>query len=150
MKMRARRFRLSTRSGYPRLSALDGAAESHLHQVAWSGDVLQAAVLIAQGANVNLVDSAGETPLHGASACGHVEMVRLLLAAGAQIDIHAAATRGFTPLHWAAGWGNIETVQLLVEAGAQVSAKDYSGLSAEEIALEHKHKDIAAYLRTVA
>ena len=149
MKMRARRLRLPTRSE-PRLSALDGAAESELHQVAWSGDVLEAAVLLVRGANVNHVDRAGETPLHGAAACGHVEMARLLITAGAEVNLHAVATRGFTPLHWAAGWGNIETVRLLVEAGAHVSAKDSAGVSPEQIALEHKNHDIAAYLRAVA
>jgi ankyrin repeat protein len=149
MKMRARRLRLPTRRR-PRFSALDGAAEFDLHQVAWSGDVLEAAVLLARGANVNQVDSAGEAPLHGAAACGHVKMVRLLVAAGAQVNLHAVATRGFTPLHWAAGWGNIETVRFLVEAGAHVSAKDSTGLSPEEIALEHKQHEIAAYLHALA
>ena len=148
--MRARRLLRPNRRRWPGFTALDGAAESLLHQAAWSGDVLQAAVLIAKGANVNLVDSAGETALHGAAACGHTEMVRLLISAGAQINIAASATRGFTPLHWAAGWGNIETVRFLVEAGASVIAKDAVGLSAAEIALEHKNEHIAAYLRTAA
>jgi ankyrin repeat protein len=150
MKMRARRNRGQRKDSPARLSALDGAAESELHHVAWAGDVLQAAVLIAKGASVNQVDSAGETALHGAAACGHTEMVRLLVSAGAQVNIQAHATRDFTPLHWAAGWGNIRTVQLLVEAGAMVSAKDAAGKSPKEIALEHKNQDIAAYLSTVA
>jgi len=150
MKQRSRRLRKKLHVGEFRLTALEGAAETPLHEAAWRGEIEIARALVASGANVNHIDSAGETALHGAAACGHAFMVKFLISAGAEINLHAEATRGFTPLHWAAGWGNLETAKVLVEAGAIVSAKDAFGLTAEEIALEHNRNDISAYLRSYA
>ena len=150
MATRSRRMRKKLRIGEFRLTAQEGAAETPLHEAAWIGDVETARALVAGGAHVNHIDSAGESPLHGAAACGHTEMVEYLISVGAEVNVHAAATRGFTPLHWAAGWGNLETTKALVQSGAIVLAKDVFGLTPEEIAVEHNHQDIVAYLRGAA
>lgn len=150
MPNRSRRLRKKLRVGEFGRTALEGEAETPLHEAAWVGDVEFARALVSTGANVNCIDTAGESPLHGAAACGHVEMVEYLVSAGANVNIQAEATRGFSPLHWAAGWGGLEPTVALVKAGANVHAKDAYGLTPEQIAVEHQRNDVADFLRSVA
>ena len=150
MPNRSRRLRKKLRIGEFRLTALDGAPETPLHEAAWVGDIETASALVAAGANVNCIDTAGESPLHGAASWGHVEMIEYLVSVGADVNLQAPATRGFSPLHWAAGWGGLAPTIALVKAGANVQAVDAYGLTPAQIALEHKKNDVAEYLRSVA
>ena len=98
----------------------------------WKGDAAAVAVLVAQGANVNV--SRTETPLLEAidivPKSFNIEVVKILLGAKG-IDVNKLGSRGMgsytwtrAPLHVAAKNGNAEVVRLLLEAGAKVDIKD--------------------------
>ncbi|WP_162918477.1 ankyrin repeat domain-containing protein [Taklimakanibacter deserti] len=80
---------------------------SVLHYIAQQGEVEEAELLVAAGANLNARDNLfGQTPLHHANACcngaiGAIvnhEMVRFLIAHGA--DMNAEDINGRTPLFY--------------------------------------------------
>lgn len=61
--------------------------DSPLHVLAWRKDNFGAELLIAAGADVNVVGDMGETPLHVALSQQNREMVQSLLRAGARVDL---------------------------------------------------------------
>ncbi|HVI03608.1 MAG TPA: ankyrin repeat domain-containing protein [Enhygromyxa sp.] len=85
-----------------------------------AGDVAMVEILLAGGADPNLVQSYGSTALSYAvsESGGNVEMVRLLLAAKA--NPMPVDDSGHTPLSTPAAHGNIAILELLLEAGASV------------------------------
>ena len=71
-----------------------------LHDMAHTGDVPKARLLLQHGADVNYIDDEyRSTPLGYAARWGHVEMVKLLLESGA--DPNKSGASWSTPLAWA-------------------------------------------------
>ena len=88
-----------------------------LHDMAHTGDVPKARLLIEYGVDLNRVDDEyRSTPLGYAARWGHVEMVRLLLANGA--DPRKSGAGWSTPLSWARSKNHSEAEKILHEAGA--------------------------------
>ena len=87
-----------------------------LHWAAIKGHHECIQMLVAAGADLNVVGTSEMVPLHWAAIKGHHECVQMLAAAGA--DPHVADPNGMVPLHWAACDGHHECVQMLVAAGA--------------------------------
>ena len=78
------------------------------------------ALLLAGGANVNMVDGSGVTPLYRAVESGYEKAVSLLVEAGAACDSTDAA--GLTLLHRAAEEGYPKIIVQLLEAGLSVDS----------------------------
>jgi ankyrin repeat protein len=76
-------------------------------------------ILIAAGADVNVMSKNGETALMEAADNGDVDLVEILIAAGA--DVMAKAAVGGTALRSAATKGNTGVVKTLIAAGVDVS-----------------------------
>lgn len=87
------------------------------------------ALLVAEGADVNLVAN-GDAPLHFAGKyAGNAEIATLLIDNGADVNL-VTDRRGLTPLHVAASRSNVAVARVLIANGADVDAKgtwrDYS------------------------
>lgn len=88
-----------------------------LHDMAHTGDVPKARLLIEYGADINYVDDEyRSTPLGYSVRWGHVAMVKLLLESGAEPNKSDASWS--TPLAWARKKDHGEIEQILLEAGA--------------------------------
>ena len=83
-------------------------------------------LLLAAGANANLVETTGSTALIAASNAGHVEVVSLLLDAGADTDV--VDKRGMTALIMASDRGHAAVVSLLLDAGADSNVATHTAL----------------------
>ena len=92
--------------------------ETLLHVAAWGAHEI-AALLIANGADVNAQGRRDETPLYAAATWDDREMAVLLIANGADVNVKTYTT---TPLHEAAKWNSEEVAALLLENGADVNA----------------------------
>ena len=99
--------------------------------------------LLAGGAGVEVTDSSGFTALHLAALHGRAGAVPLLLKSGADVNGKA---QGWTPLHRAAWGGDTATVKALLAGGADVDVRDTNGKTAQQIALQRGHGDIAPFL----
>jgi ankyrin repeat protein len=78
-------------------------------------------LLLAKGANVDVMDQRRVTPLNAATFGNDTDTIRVLLEAGADIDTPDTFI-GLTPLMNAAGNRNVEAVKLLIAKGAKVNA----------------------------
>ena len=88
-----------------------------LHDMAQSGDVAKARLLIDHGAELDTIeDEYRSTPLGLAARWGRRPLVELLLARGANPNASGAAWS--TPLAWARKKGHTEIERMLVAAGA--------------------------------
>ena len=88
-----------------------------LHDMAHTGDVHKARLLIQHGADLNYVDDEyRSTPLGYAARWGHVEMVKLLLAQGA--DPNKSGASWSTPLAWARRKNHTQIERILYDSGA--------------------------------
>jgi ankyrin repeat protein len=88
----------------------------------------------------------GLTPLMLCLDAGRGEIGRILIELGA--DVHLVDQYGRTALWFAAERGLADIATLLLKAGADVNATDTAdGLSAMDVALLHKHQEVAAILR---
>lgn len=76
------------------------------------------------------------------------EIVKLLLAEKANVNLKEKNTEE-TALMKAARFGNVDTVQLLIDANADPSKVNKEGKNAYQIALQHKHTDIARLLKDI-
>jgi len=105
------------------IDQVSGDGFSALHLACFFGATDAAALLITQGANVNI--HAGNMsdlrPIHSASAAGQGAIVHLLLQAGAKPNVIQAG--GYTPLMVSASLGNAPVVDMLLEYGADISVK---------------------------
>jgi ankyrin repeat protein len=90
--------------------------------------------------------SSGRTPLEVACRRGFAEIAALLVDAGA--DVRRRNDVNATPLMAAVVGGKLQIVRMLVERGADVRrcSRGYSTLSTLQVALRHRHFEIAAWL----
>jgi len=93
------------------------ALKTSLHAAAKESDDKRAALLLAEGEDVNAKDRDGCTPLHIAAQVGAKRVVELLLR-GASIE--AKDDQGHTPVQLAAAEGRDEVVSLLLSKGAEI------------------------------
>ena len=89
-----------------------------LHDMAHTGDVPKARLLIQYGADVNYLDDEyRSTPLGYAARWGHIAMVKLLLESGA--DPNKSGATWSTPLAWSRKKNHQDVERILREAGAK-------------------------------
>ncbi len=84
-----------------------------------TGNEKWAALLLEQGADVNVTDKFGTTPLMLASMKGHTGLVKLFLKNGAQAG--AQERGGSTALRWASEKGHREIVRMLQARLAEIA-----------------------------
>ena len=92
-----------------------------------------AKVLLAQGADPNIIPMSTFHALYGAAANGHVKMCNLLLDHGAKIE--QESDRGLRPLHGACKGGHWDCAESLIERGADVLALDVGQESPIQVAM---------------
>jgi ankyrin repeat protein len=123
-----------------------------LSAAAFAGHATIVDLLIANGADVNVIDRDG-TPLHWAAYARqsvdekrYAEVVKKLLAVGA--DVHAKdPQRGRTPLHKSVARGRDKVAGLLIAAGAEVDARDDEKQATPlHLACSRGHRDAAELL----
>ena len=86
----------------------------------------------------------GQTALHWAATKGHEAIVQWLLRNHAPLE--AKNANGARPLHAAASAGSTAVVSMLLAAGVKVGARDDDGKSAERIARDRGHGQLAELL----
>lgn len=126
-----------------RVGARSRSGATALHLAANRGYTAMVALLLAQGAAVDASDIPGNTPLLEASWKGHSGVADLLLAKGANPNL-ANPVSGVTPLHEATSKGHIELVSMLLARGADPAAKDKTGNTALDQALQNHQVSVLA------
>lgn len=122
--------RARMREGSPRI-----VFATALMRAAFAGDLQLVKLLLAHGADPQIVSSDRETALMAACGTGFIngyhrqkppaerlEVVKLLIDLGG--DVNAADSYGITPLMVAANLGDIGVVRYLIEKGADLGAHD--------------------------
>ena len=114
----------------------EGGDWTHLHAVAWDGNIEAARMLLEVGHPVDPQIATGHTPLHMAAQLGNVEIARLLLDEKRERDaseraaVDARTSSGITPLYLAIQKGQLGMAQLLLDSGAAINAQTETGYSA--------------------
>lgn len=125
------------------VNRVDPNGRGALHEAAESGTAEQVALLIENGADLDLVDEQRWTPLYLSARTpdqdSDARKVRLLLDAGA--DPNIATVEGWTPLIAAARYADADTMRLLLDAGADGTARTADGWSALHFAARHPELD---------
>ena len=134
------------------MNARDKSGMSVLEQAASSNHIELVRLLLAKGADVNMVDEGGFTALVNAAGNGdrNSALVKLLLEHGAAVNVRTGDTFEVvkngpialghqTPLQIAAGQANYEAVEALLKAGADVNAKDVRNATALVFAVATDH-----------
>ena len=113
--------------------------------------------LESQGKDINpVLQGLGWTPFHIAADKGWLDIlnyyIKKLESQGKDINpaLIAGPNLGSTPLHVAAANGCLAIVKTLIYRGALLMAKNNAGQTAEDLAREHDHQDVATYLHTTA
>jgi ankyrin repeat protein len=122
--------RARMREGSPRI-----VFATALMRAAFSGDIELVKLLLAHGANPNIVSRDNETMLLAAAGNGFIpgynkqrtpaerlEVVKLMVDLGQ--DVNAADNYGITPLMVAANIGDVPVIQYLIDKGADLAAYD--------------------------
>ncbi|WP_265014610.1 ankyrin repeat domain-containing protein [Wolbachia endosymbiont (group B) of Camptogramma bilineatum] len=99
-----------------------------------------AKILIAEGADVNIVDFFEQTPLHVAAKYNHINIAKILIAEGADVNMVDFCKQ--TPLHVAVENNSIETVRALIKRGANIYVED----ELNRMPLHHAVKNSSAEL----
>jgi hypothetical protein len=102
-------------SGFNVNSQVDEWKIAPLHAAASNGHKEIVEILIANGANINIVNKFNCTPIYFAAALGYTEIVKLLLEKGANTNIKEVQ-KGETPVDAAKRNGHMEIVNLLSQA----------------------------------
>jgi ankyrin repeat protein len=129
------------------LSAYSTDGWTPLHLAVFFGRVNIVHLLLAKGANLNAVSRNDQavTPLHSALANpNNAAVAQVLIDCGADVSVRQAG--GLTPLHYAAANGLESIVKSLLARGANRSAKEQSGKTPHDLALEKGHTNIASLL----
>jgi uncharacterized protein len=132
-----------------------GSPNRYLHAAINSGSIDCVELMLARGANVNLVGEEGLTPVMISARLtyrGGVEMTKLLIDRGA--NVNARASKGSTALMFAS-WGvadhyqdeYVEVVRLLIKHGAKVNVKNKMGDTPLTIAKSGNWKKIVTTLK---
>jgi ankyrin repeat protein len=123
----------------PRLAADDG--QTALHNVATTGQLEAAPMLLAAGAEVDAETSAGTypgtTPLLCAAEAGRKDMIALLLEHGANLEAadHGEWQEcGRTALHFAVEREDLGLIEWLLEKGADPEAARSDGYTTLDVA----------------
>jgi ankyrin repeat protein len=111
------------------------------------GDTEISCALICAGALLSQKDLSGSLPLVEAAYRGDLRVVGALIEAGADVQAEANVYEKFTQnvvhkvtaLIAAARQGYGDVVEILLHAGADVRARDGTGLTARDWAIQHKH-----------
>jgi len=102
-----------------------------LHDMAFTGDIPKARLLLAHGADLNAIDDEySSTPLGYAAHWGKQEMAAFLLEQGA--DPNAAGASWATPLAWARRKGHAELENDLRRAGAHEGGSTMAGTNVQK------------------
>ena len=110
-----------------------------------TGDHVQAALLLDQGASVNWISPNDySTPLHVAASLGHESVVRLLLDRGASVNVEDNSNR--TPLHGTALTGHQVLAALLLDRGASINAETRDNLTPLHCAAQGGHESVVRML----
>jgi len=119
-----------------------------LHYAAFGGNVPNVKWLLDHGADMRLRAKTKfkNSPFLVATLTMDPDTVKLFLDRGA--DVLERQGEGDTALHEAASTGDLAMVHLLVERGSDVNARDDAGMSALDYAVQEKHDEVAAYLRS--
>ena len=125
----------------------DGWTPLHLAGFFGQADIVRMLVGLKADLAVRSRNSMANTPLH-ASMAGKCDTdgVAAILEAGA--DVNAAGEQGYTPFHLAASRGNRRLAEMLIEKGANERALLEDGRTAAQIAREHGHGEMAAWLES--
>jgi len=124
-----------------------------LQEAVSAGDIKEARVLIAKGADVNFAKrislvNAGEvdgwTPLMSAAMTGNSEMLKLLVKSGAWVNY--MNSRAVGALWLAAGSGSLESVKLLVARRAYINNSNDEEVTPLMAAAMNGHYQVARYL----
>lgn len=107
-------------------------------------DIICLNVLLAEGADVNVIDEEGNTPLMLASRIGNPRIVKIILAHNPVLNVKNM--NGYTALMIASEQGQTHIVEQLLAKGASVSVRNSSGLTAADLAIRNGHPSTAAVL----
>jgi ankyrin repeat protein len=107
------------------------------------GHAASVRLLLAKGADPNLVDAKGQTPLAGVAFKGHVDVAEALVSGGANIDVVTADRRSDT---MAAAFNRTEMITWLLAHGASPDSRDASGARAIDVATALGAADAVALL----
>jgi hypothetical protein len=132
-------------SGYAREALPDGT--TRLMAAAHAGDVVEIALLLDYGADIEGKDTRGYTALMHAARAGQDESVRVLLERGA--DVNAVDEQSSTPLMFAAQNDHLDIVRRLLGQGADPNGRGDHGFTARDLAEQNGHKRTALVLAAV-
>jgi len=130
------------------VNALNEFGWSPLHMAAFGGNAANVQFLLDRGSDMRLRAKTKfrNAPFLVAMLTSDYETVKLLLDRGA--DVLERQAEGDTALHEAAANGDLPMVKLLVEHQSDLEARDDDGKSPLDYAVERKHDEVAAYLRS--
>lgn len=135
--------------GLPNPEERDMYGRTPLIAAAYEGDMWQARLWLALGADVDAEEPCGTTALMRAIQKGHPEMAEWLLHRGA--DPEAADETGLSALHLAAREGERALAERLIEGGADPAAEESAhGRTPIEEAEEAGHEGLAEHLSRAA
>ena len=115
-----------------------------LNMAARKNNYAMTKLLLANGANVNIVDDVGMCPAMCAASSCRMNLMELYLKNG--LNINQTDDNGWTALHFAASYGAKRVVQLLIDHGANLNAINSQGEKASYIADFYGHEEVAQFL----
>jgi ankyrin repeat protein len=119
-----------------------------LHQAAVVGNLdTVKAELTDYPEDLDIYSRDGFTPLLMACYFGHAEMAQYLLDIGADVQAVSHNPMGIQAIHAAAANSNMTILQALLEKGANANAKQASGNTALDQAIQSKNQAMIALLR---
>ncbi|KAG7166874.1 Ankyrin-1-like 3, partial [Homarus americanus] len=117
-----------------------------LHLAARAGHRNIVELLLARGAQVNVLDDHGRTPLHLAAEAGHTNIVKSLIECEADVNLKDKINEA-SLLHLAAESGHLDTVYRLVKVGLSPGAVDITGCTPEDRAQRRGWTNVVAFLQ---
>ena len=90
-------------------------------------------MLVANGANPNLLDAVGVSPLTRAVSRQNLEMIKVLVENGAKIN--APDGNGYLPFHYAVRSSDAKVFKYFLKIGTPLNLRNVDGNNAMEMAL---------------